>query len=200
MASPLGRDTGYSYGDYRRWDDGVRRELHGGRVVVMSPAPGPVHQSVLAALVVEIGLFLRGRDCRLFPAPFDVRLPEGDEPDDEVATVLQPDLSIVCDSSKIRQSGCHGAPDWVIEVLSPSTATFDHLRKRELYERHGVVEYWLVHPTDRLVTIYRRSAETVGRFGAAEIRGVEEPFGPSLFPELAIRWREVFGDLPAPGA
>jgi len=135
----------------------------------------------------------------VLPAPFDVRLPREDEADDEVETVVQPDISVVCDVAKLDERGCRGAPDLVVEVLSPSTAGRDHLTKRALYERHGVREYWLVHPIDRIVTVHRRRGEGEGKFGVPELfeaRGVVPSVG---FDGLAIDWDQAFADVPALG-
>jgi Uma2 family endonuclease len=90
----------------------------------------------------------------VFIAPFDVRLPKAQEADDDIETLVQPDIALVCDPSKIDEKGCRGAPDWIIEVLSQTTASKDFIKKRQLYEKHKVREYWLVHPLDRLVTVF----------------------------------------------
>ena len=158
--------------------------------------PSWQHQSVVSGLLVQLVSQFRARGCRVLPAPFGVRLPRGDEPDDDVETVVQPDISVVCDESKLDERGCRGAPDLVVEVLSPSTAGRDHLTKRALYERHGVQEYWLVHPIDRLVTVHRRRAE--GEFGQAELfeaRGVRRT---ESFDGLEIDWDQAFADVPSP--
>ncbi len=94
-------------------------------------------------------------------APFDVRLPKHGEPDELVDTVLQPDLALICDPAELDDRGCRGAPDWIVEILSPHTAAHDQIHKRALYERHGVHEYWLLHPTDRVLTIYQRHNQAI---------------------------------------
>lgn len=96
-------------------------------------------------------------------APVDVRLPKHDEADDQIDSVVQPDLFVVCNSNKLDKRGVRGAPDWIVEVLSPSTASRDQISKRNLYERHGVDEYWLVHPVDRILTIYRLENSEYGK-------------------------------------
>ncbi len=142
-----------TYADYCQWPDDERWELIDGVAYAMA-APSRKHQEFVVELSRQIGNFLVGNPCRVYVAPFDVRLPESGEVDDLVGTVVQPDVLVVCDSDKLDDKGCRGAPDWVIEVLSPSTALHDMDAKRWLYERHGVKEYWVIHPVDRWVMIY----------------------------------------------
>jgi hypothetical protein len=95
-------------------------------------------------------------ECKVYFAPFDVRLPEYDEADDFVNTVVQPDISVICNKDKLDDKGCRGAPDLIMEILSPSTASRDLQIKKNLYEKHGVKEYWIVHPGDKIVIVYRQ--------------------------------------------
>ena len=140
----------------------------------------------------QITLYLRGKPCRVFIAPFDVRLPEFDEEDNQVETVVQPDLSIICDPGKLDEKGCRGAPDWIIEVLSPSTASKDQIQKKQLYEQRGVREYWLVHPVDRVLTIYLLQD---GSFGMPDIRAMEGTTPSNTLQGLEIDWAEVLEDI-----
>ncbi|MHB8767226.1 MAG: Uma2 family endonuclease [Deferrisomatales bacterium] len=139
-----------------------------------------------------MGSYLADKPCRLYVAPFDVRLPRGSEPDDEVDTVVQPDLVVVCDRAKLDDRGCRGAPDLVIEILSPSTAARDHIDKLALYEKHGVREYWLVHPTDRLVMIYRRGED--GPYGVPAVHSAEHRVAVGIFEDLTLDLTLVFAD------
>ena len=158
------RDTNrHTYADYRGWTDDKRWELIDGFAYAMAPAPTRVHQIVVGEVFRQIANQLQGHRCRPFIAPFDVRLPRSNENDDTIDTVVQPDIVVVCDPAKLDVRGCRGAPDWVIEVLSPATADHDHRVKRALYERVGVLEYWLVHPTDRTVHVYRLEAGAYGK-------------------------------------
>lgn len=180
------RDTQrHTYGEYRHWPDDVRYELIDGSAYAMAPAPSRRHQEVLGELFRQVANALEGHSCRAFIAPFDVRLPRGAEADDEIETVVQPDLAVVCDQAKLDAQGCRGAPDWVIEVLSPVTAGHDHIQKRAVYERAGVREYWLVHPSDRIVTVYRLDG---GRYGAPEVRELtgRQPIG--VLAQVEIDW------------
>jgi Uma2 family endonuclease len=135
----------YAYADYCTWDDGERWELIDGLAYAMAPSPGFAHQNISAMLLAQLLPFLRGKPCQAFHAPFDVRLNADNEDD----TVVQPDILVVCDSSKLNEKGCTGAPDFVIEILSPSTARYDRIIKFESYRRAGVREYWIVDPDTR---------------------------------------------------
>ena len=147
------RDTAHhTYREYRAWSEDVRYELIDGVAYLMAPTPARVHQEVVGEMYRQTANTLHGRPCRPFIAPFDVRLPRGTESDDQVDTVVQPDLLVVCDPLKLDERGMRGAPDWVVEVLSPASASHDQTIKLAAYERAGVSEVWVVHPTDRTVT------------------------------------------------
>jgi Uma2 family endonuclease len=191
---PRARETDrYTYADYQSWPDGERWELINGEAFAMTPAPTPTHQTIEVELLGQLVAYFRDKPCRVFPAPFDVRLPRGDEADEAIDTVVQPDIAVVCDAAKIDRRGCRGAPDWVIEILSPSTAGHDQVRKLALYERHGVKELWLVHPDDRVVMAFRLES---GRYGRPEIAETLGTTSPALFPDLGIDWALVFAKVP----
>jgi len=140
-------DRLYSYADYCTWDDDLRWELIDGVPYLMSPAPSWDHQAISMALAIQIGQFLRDKPCKVFAAPFDVRLNANGADD----TVVQPDIVVICDESKISRKSCDGAPDMVVEILSPSTSRRDVTDKLRLYERFGVREYWIVDPERKIV-------------------------------------------------
>ncbi|BCX88536.1 hypothetical protein MIN45_P0905 [Methylomarinovum tepidoasis] len=185
MSLPKRDNVRHTYGEYRRWRDDVRYELIDGVAYAMAPAPSRIHQEVLGELFRQVANALVGHPCRAFIAPFDVRLPKGNEADDEIDTVVQPDLSVVCDPGKLDARGCRGAPDWIVEVLSPATAGHDHILKRVVYERAGVREYWLVHPVDRIVTIYRLED---GRYGVPEVRELQGRQQVAAVEGVEIDW------------
>jgi Uma2 family endonuclease len=178
----------HTYGDYRAWPEDFRYELIDGIAYAMSPAPTVSHQEVVLELSRQVAQALEESTCRLLIAPLDVRLPRGDEADEAIDTVVQPDLLVVCDPTKIDESGVRGAPDWIIEVLSPATAAHDQVRKRDLYERAGVREYWLVHPTDRIVIVYRLEN---GRYGRPDIAELTGEAAPQALPGVVIDWARV---------
>ena len=194
MGLPLRDLEHHTYGDYLAWPEDVRYELIDGIAYAMSPAPTVSHQEVLLGLYRQIDEALDVSACRVLIAPLDVRLPRSDEADEVVDTVVQPDLLVVCDPARIDERGVRGAPDWIIEVLSPATAAHDQVVKRDLYERAGVREYWLVHPTDRIVTVYRLEN---GRYGRPDIAELIGETAPQAVPGVVIDWARVTRRLPA---
>ena len=147
------QEKSFTFADALTWDEGERIELIHGAPVMMAP-PLTIHQEIFSELHRQIANFLAGKTCRIYPAPFGVRLfeEEGDAPED-VDTLVEPDLSVICDRSKIDRHGCKGAPDFIIEILSPSTQRHDRLVKFDLYQRAGVREYWIVDPERQLVQV-----------------------------------------------
>ena len=182
----------YTYGDIRNWPEEERWELLEGIPHGMSPGPSRLHQKVVVELIRQIGNFFIDKTCEVYTAPFDVRLPEADEADPDVQTVVQPDIVVVCDPEKLDEQGCRGAPDFVIEVLSPATAARDLLTKANLYEKHGVREYWAIHPTDRLVYMHIRQED--GTFAPKEIFEAVNSQEVKIFPGLLINFDLVFRD------
>jgi Uma2 family endonuclease len=204
MASALRKTPYHSYRDYLTWPAEYRYELIDGTAYAMAPAPTQSHQIAVGELFRQIANALVGKPCMPFIAPLDVRLPRlgraddknsDAQNDDQIDTVVQPDLLVVCDKHKRDSRGILGAPDWIIEVLSPVTAVYDQVTKRRLYEAAGVREYWLVHPQDRslirysLVNGYYPSVDPVALSGET----------PSLIlPEVVIHWECLLQLLPEP--
>ncbi len=156
MSSPKEQGAGYTYGHYKTWGDDDRWELIDGVAFSMSPAPSPRHQGSLGALFRRIVDIADGIGCRTFMAPFDVRLPDyPDQSEDDTPTVVQPDITVFCDQTKIDERGAHAAPELAVEILSPSTGYKDQSSKLALYERHGVREYWIVNVDAGWVMVYR---------------------------------------------
>ncbi|MCK4542310.1 MAG: Uma2 family endonuclease [Spirochaetales bacterium] len=148
-------DSKYSYKDYCSWPDDERWEIIAGVVYDMSPAPSRRHQNLAGALFNKIYNYLEDKYCEVYIAPFDVRLPDYENDTAETTyNIVQPDIAVICDPEKLDDAGCKGAPDWIIEILSPATAGKDEKEKLYLYEKHGVSEYWLVHPDDMTVRVY----------------------------------------------
>jgi Uma2 family endonuclease len=147
----------YTYADYVKWTFEEAVELIKGRVFRMA-APLSNHQQTSGNLHVLFKVFLKNKDCRVFHAPFDVRLPKPlsqRKSDKDIETVIQPDICVVCDTAKIDRRGCIGAPDLIVEILSKGTAGKDVKDKFELYEESGVLEYWIASVEDETVLVYR---------------------------------------------
>lgn len=179
----------FSYADYKEWElaEGERYELIYGEAYAMS-APGAVHQEILVEISSQFHVFLRGKPCKVYPAPYDVRLfYRQDERDD---TVVQPDITVVCDEQKRGQEGCRGAPDLVIEILSPSNTAIEMDRKLKLYQEAKVREYWIVNPETKIITVYRFQEGAILFFTYK--KDAEVPVG--IFPELSISLEHVFAE------
>ena len=146
----------YTYSDYLTWPDEERWELIHGIPYNMSPAPSRQHQQISFEMARQIGNFLKDTSCRAFTAPFDVCFPGKD---DVIDTVVQPDISIICDTSRLDDRGCVGSPDIVVEILSPHTAPKDLKEKFVLYEEQGVKEYWVVEPNDKVVFVFNQGKD-----------------------------------------
>ena len=189
MGTPARADRRYSYADYVSWADDARWELIDGVALAMTPAPTWRHQEVLVNLLVHIRVAVEAAGCRVSVAPLDIRLGPVDVTDDQVFTVLQPDLVVVCDPSKIDARGIKGAPDIVVEVLSPSTSVRDTLEKRAAYERAGVPEYWIVDPdSERVVVLVLEG----GRYGEPRSFGRGETLVSERLPALRVDLEGVF--------
>ncbi|MCX7013538.1 MAG: Uma2 family endonuclease [Candidatus Sumerlaeota bacterium] len=183
---------GFTYGDYVKWPEGERWELIDGVAYDMTPAPLRRHQDLSRELFVQVCNFLKDKPCKAYDAPFDVRLPEGDEADDLVPTVVQPDIAVICDLKKLDDRGCRGAPDFVVEVVSPSTSAKDQIQKTALYERHGVREYWVIHPTDKLLTVRLLGADA--KYGVPVIREGKGRIEVATLPGLEVDLDAVFAE------
>lgn len=157
--------------------DGKRAELIDGQIYDMAP-PSRTHQRLVHFLDRTIGNYIqsKGGDCEVYPAPFAVFLSDDDQ------NYVEPDISVICDVSKLDEKGCHGAPDWVVEVVSPSSKRMDYFRKLFKYNSAGVREYWIVDPLKELVTIYNFEQEIMEQyaFGEDVPVGIYEGFAISI--------------------
>jgi Uma2 family endonuclease len=190
----LKRDTHYhTYADYLTWSRSHGDELINGTAYVREPpSPSPSHQGMVGELYRQAANALEDKPCRVYVAPFDVRLPKSTEEDDQVDTVVQPDVLIVSDLKKIDARGMRGAPDWVAEVLSPSTASHDQTVKLAAYERAGVRELWFIDPVDRTLTIYQLQAGYYGREFTLELKGQTRL---TAVPGVTIDWARVLAKM-----
>jgi Uma2 family endonuclease len=184
----------FNYSHYLNWPGDERWELIDGAAYNMTPAPSRVHQEILVALLNKFYNFLEDKDCRVYVAPFDVRLPEGEEREETIRTVVQPDLVVVCDPAKLDDRGCLGAPDLIVEITSPSTAGKDLKEKLNLYERMAVKEYWIIQPTDQTVLVF--SLDSKGKYGRPEVFSAEDSIRVEILEGLIISLKDVFKHRP----
>lgn len=191
---PLARklEERFTYGDYLTWDDDERWELIDGVLFNMTPTPRVVHQRILMEIGVQFANFLHGKPHAVFFVPIDVRLPENDEPDDLVLTVVQPDLTVICDKGKLDEAGCRGAPDLIAEIFSPWTIQKDLKVKFERYERAGVREYWIVDPVGKTIQVFTLGAD--GRYGRPQVYVEGDKVRVGIFPDLEIDLGAAFAE------
>lgn len=177
----------YTYADYLTWRFEEYVELFRGKLKRMSPAPKRKHQDIAGNIFSDIKLFLRRKPCKVYIAPFDVRLPKAGFED--VYTVVQPDVCIVCDEAKLDEAGCMGAPDTIIEVLSKGNVDRDIKEKFALYEESGVPEYWIVWPGEKTVTCYMLNE------GKYKLSGEYSDPGAipiASLPGFTLQWENIF--------
>src|SRR5690554_4455537 len=188
------KKNSYTYGDYLNWSDEQRYELINGEVYIMTPAPYRKHQQVLGALHNQFFNYLANKKCEVYLAPFDLRLPLGNEIDSDINTVVQPDLLVICDQNKLDERGCKGAPDLLIEILSPSSIVRDKQIKRDLYERHGIEEYWIVDYLEKVVEVYILNKEK--KYIKPDIYSEKDSLPVKIFQgDLKIELEIVFKDI-----
>ena len=145
----------YSYADYLTWNFEEVVELIKGKIFKKAAAaPRRIHQKVLGELFISLGNYLKGHNCHVYSAPFDVRFPKKSNEDHKIHDVVQPDICVICDSEKLDDRGCIGAPDLIVEILSPGNSKTELKHKFELYESNGVREYWVIHPENQDILIY----------------------------------------------
>jgi len=188
----LDQSKRYTYADYLTWFDDVRRELIDGFIHFMS-APNMLHARLSRELVFPFLKFVKKKSgtCQIFYAPFDVRLPKKDEfADNKIYNVVQPDICVVCDLSKLDERGCIGAPDLIVEVLSPSTADKDWKIKFDLYEESGVGEYWIVDPKEKMVHIFLLQSN--GKYNSGVVYNCKQKAPVHIFEGLEIDLKELF--------
>ncbi len=185
----------YTYADYYSWRFEERLELIKGKIFKMSPAPGANHQTIAVNITGELYSFLKYKSCKVFSAPFDVRLVRDETNDKKVKTVVQPDVCVVCDPAKIADTrSCLGAPDIVVEVLSPGNNAKELKIKYDLYEEFGVKEYWVVYPEEQ--SLVRYALQKDGKF-LAEGRALTagDKLTTPVLPGFELAMDDVFRNL-----
>jgi len=184
-------DKTYSYAEYLTWKFQERLELIKGKIFKMSPAPSRIHQNASVNLTGILWNEFKNHQCKLFSAPFDVRLLDKKKStkDKDIFTVVQPDLCVICDENKLDARGAFGAPDLVIEILSPGNSNKEMKYKFDLYQEAGVLEYWIVNPQDKTFLIYiLKENQFIGMHPLIE----EDKINSPLFPNLDFILEEIF--------
>ncbi|KAA6321556.1 hypothetical protein EZS27_028805 [termite gut metagenome] len=194
MELQLDMNKRYTYADYLTWTDNKMRELLDGFIKIMSPAPTLTHARLTRKISYPMIRHIDKRKgkCEVFVAPFDVRLPKSKDAtdNDKIYTVVQPDICIVCDPAKLDKRGCLGAPDMIVEILSPATLKYDLNEKFNLYEAAGVKEYWVVSPTMG-VNIF--ILQENGKYGEGiAYEDMDDQIPVQTLEGLSISWKELF--------
>jgi Uma2 family endonuclease len=182
--------SNYSYADYIKSPEEDRYEVIDGQIISMSPAPTPRHQHVQRELLIEFGTYLRGKECSVFGSPIDVCLfADQTTSNEKIKDWVQPDMVVVCDRNKINQQNIVGAPDLVIEILSPSTARNDRVVKFNNFQKAGVKEYWIVDPSNEYVEVFLLQNN---RFISSGFYTKEDSIKVSILENLSINLKDIF--------
>lgn len=181
----------YTYSDYLTWPEGERWELIDG-VPYLQAAPTWQHQAIVSNIITRFNTYLQDKSCFAFPAPFDLILGE-EENDEDVTNILQPDVVIICDKSRLRKTGYFGVPELIIEVVSPSTSKMDRVFKFNKYEKAGVKEYWIIEPEGKFVSVF--NLQNNKRYGRPETYTEEDTMQVSTFSDLRIDLATIFATV-----
>lgn len=182
----------HTYADYLTWTIDGMVELIKGKIYKMSPAPKKNHQSVSWNLSREIGIYLKNKKCQAFAAPFDVRLPTKSKKNEDITTVVQPDISIICDLSKLDEAGCLGAPDIIVEILSKGNNSKELQHKYEVYEESGVKEYWIINTEEQNLMI---NYLIDGKYKPSKLFTNGEEIKTPILPGLIVKLDDIFRDI-----
>jgi Uma2 family endonuclease len=182
----------YTYSDYLTWPEGERWEIIDGTPYLQA-APSWQHQAVSTELLRQFANYLQGKSCQVFSAPFDVRIPDENEKDEETTFVVQPDIVVVCERERLRGTGYYGAPSLIIEISSFSTSKKDKILKFNKYEKAGVREYWIVEPDGKVISVF--TLQENQRYGRPETYSEEGRIKVSILPDLIIDLAAVFAGL-----
>lgn len=183
----------YSYADYLSWQLEEMVELIRGKVFRQAAAaPRRIHQGLTVALVTRFHEFLKGGSCKVYTAPFDVRLPVASRKHADIDTVVQPDLCVVCDPEKLDELGCVGAPDLIVEILSPGNNQKELQLKYDVYEASGVKEYWVIHPDERTLLIYTLEG---GKYHPSRLFTLGDQVESQVLSGFVLDLDEVFGEV-----
>ncbi len=182
----------YTYADYFKWQLDERLELIKGKIFRVTPAPNRIHQEISGAVSDKLRHFLKGKHCKAYAAPFDVRLSRNSTDDAAIYTVVQPDICVVCDLSKLDDRGCIGAPDIVVEILSPGNNKKELRNKYEVYQEAGVKEYWVIHPSEHTFLKYTLGMD--GLFHSSKLLTSGDEVTTEILPGFVIDLAEIFDE------
>ena len=192
--SDLDLSKTYSYADYLQWTFEDRLELIKGKIFKMTPAPNLYHQDISGVVFTEIYNYLKGKPCKTYAAPFDVRLPRkaGNSNEKNIYTVVQPDICVICDISKLDKQGCKGAPEIIVEILSPGNNQKELRNKYEVYEESGVKEYWIISPQDESFLKYTL---VDGHYQASRLMTIGDIITTPILPGFELSLETVFSGI-----
>ncbi|WP_114749701.1 Uma2 family endonuclease [Pleomorphovibrio marinus] len=183
----------YSYADYLKWQMEEVVELIKGKIFKKAAAaPKRIHQKVSGEIFLRLGNFLKGQKCQVYFAPFDVRFPKASKADHKIHDVVQPDICVVCDPAKLDERGSIGAPDLIVEILSPGNSKTELKHKFELYEFNGVQEYWIIHAETQDLLIYRL---THGKYAPSLLLTSGDVAESHVLKGFKLDLEEFFGDI-----
>jgi Uma2 family endonuclease len=189
--SDLDLSKTYTYADYLQWTFDERLELIKGKIFKISPGPGSLHQRLVHRTSLYLGNHLIGKQCEIFISPFDVRFTRPSKDDKDIITVVQPDICVVCDPAKIDDKGCLGAPDIVVEVLSPGNNKKELQNKYEIYEESGVSEYWIIQPIEKTFLKYNLIE---GKYHANKLLTIGDDVTTPILPGFVLHLEELFAE------
>ncbi|MFX3625103.1 MAG: Uma2 family endonuclease [Ectobacillus sp.] len=187
MSIQRDENSRYTFQDYIKWDEGERYEIMDGELVMLA-TPTRKHQGIVSFLTTSFNMHFHGNKCKVYPAPFSVRFSEADDYD-HADNVFEPDISIVCNKDQLDEYGCKGAPSLIVEVLSPSTAKNDRVKKYNSYQKFGVKEYWIVDPVNETVEVYVLEDGIYQRWNAF---GIEDAISSKQFEYLEVSAEDLF--------
>ena len=180
----------YTYKDYLTYDENERIEIIEGEIINMSPAPSRIHQEIITAILMELGNYIKSNNgpCEVYPAPFDVILKKDDEDVRYSKNIIQPDISVICDKTKLTDKGCSGSPDMIVEVVSPFNPRNDYIRKLSLYEEFKVCEYWIINPMEENILVYTLTPDG---YGAPKMYTFNDKIKVNIYDNLEIDFKSL---------
>ena len=188
--SDLDLNKSYTYADYLTWNFQERLELIKGKIFKMSRAPLVNHQRASGNIYTALNIFLKKSKCEVFDAPFDVRLTRKNTEDESIITVVQPDICVICDPDKLDTRGCIGAPDIVVEILSPGNNKKELKTKFEVYQENAVPEYWIIHPNEKTFMAYILNEQ--GKYQPTNLTTIGDKITTHVLPGFTLDLDEVF--------